>query len=488
MKILFVSSEVAPFAKVGGLGDVAAALPRYLRASGHDVRVVCPMYSRVHAEGRVFEEVLPEMAFHVGPHRVHVSIFASKLPGSELPVYFVRCPALYDRPGVYGSSGDEHLRFSVLSWASLVLCQHLGFAPDIVHANDWQTSLLPLLLRTAFSWDRLFANTRTVLTIHNIGHQGSFDAKVLAETGLANSAHLFHQDDLRAGRINFLLTGILHANAITTVSRTYAREIQTDEQGVGLAPYLRSRRDVVFGVLNGIDETEWNPATDHHLPANFSADDLTGKELCKAALLKAAGLPYARETLVFGLVSRLVWQKGIDLCVSVLPKLLRQTKAQLVVLGTGEPKYETFFHDLMRAFPRQVAYQSKFSEPLAHRIEAGVDAFLMPSRYEPCGLNQMYSLCYGTPPVVHKTGGLADSVWSYDGRTGKGTGVVFENFDEAGFSWALRRTLELWGRGAGADRAHWIRMQQNGMRLPLGWRHRVGEYESLYRKIAPSAA
>ncbi|MFO0667566.1 MAG: glycogen/starch synthase [Polyangiaceae bacterium] len=487
MKILFVSSEVAPFAKVGGLGDVAAALPRYLRAKGHDVRVVVPMYARVHKEGRVFEEVIPELAFDMGPHRVHVSIFAANLPGSDLPVYFVRCPALYDRPSIYSAGGDEHLRFSVLSWAALVLCQHLGFGPDILHVNDWQTSLIPLLLRTAFKWDRLFARTRTVLTIHNIGHQGSFDAKVLGDTGIASSAHLFHQDDLRAGRVNFLLTGILHANAITTVSPGYAREIQTDEQGVGLAPYLRNRKDVLFGVLNGIDETEWNPATDTHLPANFSADDLSGKELCKASLLASAGLPYARETLTFGLVSRLVWQKGIDLCVSVLPRLLRQTKVNLVVLGTGEPRYEDFFRRLARSFPRQVVYQSAFSERLAHRIEAGADAFLMPSRYEPCGLNQMYSLCYGTPPIVHRTGGLADSVWPFDVQTGKGTGVVFDHWDDEGFSWALRRALELWGTGAGRDRARWQRMQQNGMRLPLGWRHRVGEYEDLYRKVAPHA-
>ena len=487
MKILFVSSEVTPFAKIGGLGDVAAALPRYLRARGHDVRVVVPMYARVHGEGRVFEEVIPAMSFQLGPHRVHASIYATNLPGSEAPVYFVRCPALYDRPGIYRSSGDEHLSFAVLSWAALVLCQHLGFGPDVVHCNDWQTALIPLLLRTAFSWDRLFANTRTVLTIHNIGHQGTFDANLLGETGIASSAHLFHQDDLRNGRINFLLTGILHANAITTVSPTYAREIQTDEHGVGMAPYLRQRRDVLFGILNGIDETEWNPATDAYLPAHFSADDLSGKEECKAALLTSAGLPYARDVLTFGLVSRLVWQKGIDLCVSVLPRLLRQKRVQLVVLGKGEPKYEEFFQKLSRAFPRQVGYQAAFSERLAHRIEAGTDAFLMPSRYEPCGLNQMYSLCYGTPPIVHRTGGLADSVRSFDANSGRGTGVVFDNFDDTGFAWALGRALELWGTGRGADRRRWERMQHNGMRLPLGWRHRIGEYEDVYRKIAPTA-
>ena len=217
---------------------------------------------------------------------------------------------------------------------------------------------------------------------------------------------------------------------------------------------------MLFGVLNGIDENEWNPATDMHLPANYSASDLAGKERCKAELLLEAGLPYAREALTFGLVSRLVWQKGIDLCMSVLPELLARKPVRLVVLGTGEPTYEDFFKQMMRRFPRQVAYLPKFSERMAHRIEAGADAFLMPSRYEPCGLNQMYSLSYGTMPLVHRTGGLADSVWPFDARTGKGTGVVFDHFDDAGFAWALRRTLELWGTGAGASRAAWTRMQQ----------------------------
>jgi starch synthase len=483
MNILFASSEVAPFAKTGGLGDVGSALPRALAAEGHDVRVIMPMYSRVHGPGRQFTEVIPELWLDLGRTRVKVSLFESALPGTKVPVYFVRCPPLYDRPSLYGNSDDEHLRFAVLNWAALKACQHLRFAPDVIHCNDWQTSLIPLLLRARFSWDRLFANTRTVLTIHNLGHQGTFPASVMPETGLADSWYLFHQDELRAGRLGFLMTGLLYANAITTVSPTYAKEIQTPSQGVGLDGILRQRADVLHGILNGIDEDEWNPSADKHLPVGFSAESLTGKDTCKRALLAAARLPYRREVPVFSLVARLVWQKGIDLAESVLPNLLRHHKFQLVVLGKGEHKYEEFFRLLQRAFPQKVAYESAFSEPRAHLVEAGSDVFLMPSRYEPCGLNQMYSLRYGTIPIVHRTGGLADTVWQYNPRNGRGTGFVFEHFDESGFAWAIRRALEVWGSGSGEYRTRWEALMRNGMSLPLAWKHRVGRYVEVYQKL-----
>ncbi len=485
MNILFVSSEAAPFAKSGGLADISAALPRHLHARGHDVRLFLPMYPRVLGEGRSFETVVREASVELGPHRVIFSVHSTLMPGTSMRVYFVRCPALFDRPSLYTQDPDEHIRFALLSWAALVACQYMGFAPQIVHVNDWQTALIPLILKRAFAWDRLFERTRTVLTIHNIGHQGTFPARVLPETGLGGAASDFHQDQLREGRLGFLLTGILYANAITTVSPTYAREIQTPEHGVGLDAFLRQRNDVFFGILNGIDEREWNPEHDVHLPRRYSADDLGGKEVCKAELLRAAGLPYRADVPLVGVVSRLVWQKGFDLCESVLPALLRRRAFQLIALGTGEPRYEELFRRLGREFPRQVAYRGGFSEPLAHHIEAGSDLFLMPSRYEPCGLNQMYSLRYGTPPIVHRTGGLADTVWQFDARTGKGTGFVFEHFDETGLAWALQRALDVWGDGRGETRARWRALQQSGMRLPFGWDHRVGEYETLYRRVAP---
>ncbi len=488
MRILFVSAELAPFAKAGGLGDVSASLPKHLHELGHDVRPFLPMYSRVHGPGRTFTQVTPEFLLKLGPVELPVSIYTCPMPGTDLPVYFVRCPQLYDRASIYGSGPEEALRFAVLQWAALKACQLLRFAPDIAHVNDWQASLIPLMLRSVFAWDRLFANTRTLLTIHNLGHQGTFGSEVLSGIGLAQAASLFHQDDLRQGRVGFLLSGILHANAITTVSATYAREIQTPAQGVGLDGFLRQRRDVLFGILNGIDETEWTPETDPHLPHHFSAGDLSGKDRCKQHLLHSGALPYRREVPVFAIVSRLVWQKGFDLCMEVLPRMLQQRGFQLVVLGKGEHKYHDFFHRLAQAFPKQVVFQPVFNERRAHLIEAGADLFLMPSTYEPCGLNQMYSLRYGTVPVVHKTGGLADTVWQWDPGSGRGTGFVFDHHDAGGLSWAINRALDVWGTGTGHDRARWVQLQHNGMQLPLGWAHRIGEYVDIYRKLAPEAA
>jgi starch synthase len=488
VNVLFVASEVAGFAKTGGLGDVAAALPRALAARGHDVRLVMPMYPRVEGPGRRFERVVQEVVLDLGGTRVHYSVYESTLPDSKVPVYFVRCPSLFGRPSIYTQDGDEHLRFAVLSWAALTICQRLRFEPDVVHTNDWQSALVPLLLRTMFAWDRLFERARSVLTIHNIGHQGTFDAAVLPQTGLGNAAHHFHQDQLREGRINFLLTGILYANAISTVSPTYAREIQRDDQGVGMAPFLRERRDILFGILNGIDDSEWNPEVDKWLPARYSTDDFTGKERCKHNLVTTAKLPYAEHVPVIGIVSRLVWQKGFDLCMKVLPRFLLRSGAQLIVLGTGEPQYESFFFSLAQRFPRQVAYRRGFSEEVAHLIEAGSDMFLMPSRYEPCGLNQMYSLRYGTPPIVHRTGGLADTVAQYDRRTGRGNGFAFEHFDEGGLTWALGQAMAAWGNGRGADRERWRALQRHGMSARFGWSERVTAYEQLYRLVAPARA
>ncbi len=483
MNILFVTSEVAPFAKTGGLGDVCAALPRALRALGHDVRVVVPMYSRVRAPGRAFTPVLPDITVALGARRVTFSVYSAPLPGSDLPVYFIRCPALYDRPSIYTHDDDEHVRFAALVWAALKTCQHLRWAPDVAHANDWQSALLPLALKTLFAWDRLFARTRSVLTIHNVGHQGAFGAHAVADAGFAEVAGHFHQDQLREGRVNYLLTGVLYADAITTVSPTYAKEIQTPEHGAGLDPFLRMRSRAVVGILNGIDEDEWSPDRDALLSNRYSADDLSGKERCKHMLLASVGLEYDPRTPVVGVVSRLAWQKGFDLCFNVLPRALARRPMQLVVLGTGEARYEEFFTHLARHAPRRVAYHRGFSEKLAHMIEAGSDLFLMPSRYEPCGLNQMYSLRYGTPPVVHRTGGLADTVRTWNPLARTGNGFAFEHFDDNGLAWALHYALDAWGEGQGEAREAWRILQRNGMTEHFGWPQRVEEYLAVYRSI-----
>ena len=499
MNILFVSAEVAPFAKTGGLGDVSGAIPRYLSRLGHDVRVVLPLYRRVREYAALgspvslggkhnvnFTRILDNASVQLGQRKVVFSIVEAKLPGegAPVPVYFVVQPALFDRPGIYTSDADEHLRFALLQWAALKLCQFQRFAPDIVHANDWQTALLPLMIKTAFKWDKLFANTKSILTIHNIGHQGSFPSSALPDTGLSEVSAHFHQEQLKEGRINFLLTGILFADAITTVSPTYAREITTPEHGVGLDSFLRSRGPAVVGILNGIDEDVWSPEKDKHIPQRYSADTVELKEGNKRELLRKMGLPYHPRAPVYGIVSRMAWQKGFDLCMEVLPRLLTQHDVQVVVLGSGEPKYEEFFSRLARELPHKVAFHQGFSEPLAHLIEAGSDFFLMPSRYEPCGLNQMYSLRYGTIPIVHKTGGLADTVRTVRGsKYEHGNGISFDHFDATAFKWALSYSLELWGTGDGQDRARFREIQRRAMRDDWGWPRRIGDFVRTYRAV-----
>jgi len=483
VKILFLSPEVAPFAKVGGLGDVGAALPRQLHAVGHDVRVVMPLYPRSEPLLGPVETVVPRLDFSVGPHAVSCALLRTQLPGSDCPVYLIQCPPLFGRREIYDGA-DDHLRFAAFGWASLLAAKAMNFSPDIVHVNDWTTGLVPLILRARFGNDAHLGRARSVLTIHNLGHQGTFDARILPETGLGASPHLFHGNELQQGRVSYLLTGLLHAHAITTVSPTYAREIQTPEHGHRLDPVLRARRDVLVGILNGIDEEEWDPSRDRHLPQTYDADRLEDKEASKAALLTGSGLAHDPKVPVIGMCSRLVYQKGIDLCMEVLPGLLELRRFQLVVLGQGEPKYEGFFRELARHFRGRVEFDPTFSERKAHLVEAGADMFLMPSRFEPCGLNQMYSLRYGTVPIVHATGGLADTVWAYDDEAApSGTGFRFERFDAAGLDWALNRALRVWGTGAGPDRERWRRIQRNGMGLPFGWRHRVGRYVEVYDRL-----
>ena len=483
MRVLFVSSEVAPFAKTGGLGDVCGALPKHLRALGHDVRVFVPLYAKSREKAKPLSWVFPELSVELGGLRVRFGIATCHFPGTDVPCYFVVCPELFDRPSIYTTDPDEHLRFCVLSWAALKTCQAWGWPPEIVHAHDWQTALMPLIVKTALRWDRLFDRTKTVFTIHNIGYQGSFAASVLPDTGLAEIASNFHQDLLKEGKVNFMLHGVLYADAITTVSPTYAREIMTPEHGVGMDPFLRNRGPGVVGILNGIDEDEWSPERDRLIPQRYGSGDWQGKEVNKRALLQQVGLPYHPRAPVIGIVSRLAWQKGFDLCEPVLPGVLGRHDVQLVVLGTGESRYEQLFARLQAQYSHKARFVRAFSEPMAHLIEAGADMFLMPSRYEPCGLNQMYSLRYGTVPIVHKTGGLADTVTLFRGRGSDGNGVTFDHFDARGLRWATEYALELWGSGAGGDRDRFREIQANGMRAQLGWPKQAQKYVDVYRAL-----
>jgi starch synthase len=477
VNILCIASEVAPYAKTGGLADVMGALPRELSRNGHDVRVFMPLYDRIDTTRLDLSVVAEHVPLRLGAHAYDLKVFAA---GDSPRMYFVHCPALYARGSLYTNDPDEHRRFMALCYVALATCQQQAFAPQVVQCNDWQTALVPLLLKTRFAWDRLFARARTLLTIHNLNYQGSFPSSVLAELNLEHEAHHLHQDLLRAGRINFLLHGILYADGVSTVSPTYAQEIQTPEHGAGLDPFLRARRSTVVGILNGVDYDEWSPEADAHVPARFSARDLTGKAVNRTALRAAFGLPQPHDVPLFGVVSRFVSQKGLDLVADVMPEVFEHDAGQLVVLGSGEARLEETFFRLQRAYPRHVGFHRGFSNPLAHLIEAGADAFLMPSRYEPCGLNQMYSLRYGTVPIVHRTGGLADTVVPWDARTGQGTGFVFEHPDATGLGWAVGQTLRTF-----RDRAAWHRLMMNGMSQDFSWRRQARIYEQLFARLEP---
>ena len=482
MNICFVASEVAPFAKTGGLADVSGALPVQLEAQGHDVRVFMPLYSKIDTQKHPVTPVdfLREVILQLGGHHFSFSVFTGKLPGSDVDVYFLNCPQLYERPGIYSGDWDEHLRFALLSRGALECCQRMGWSPHILHCNDWHTALLPLYLKTLYKWDRLFERTRTVLTIHNIAYKGAFPADVIGNLGLSEYQHLLFQDDLQAGAVSFLRTGILYADVVTTVSRTYAREIQTEAYGEGMESLLRQRSASVLGIVNGVDYSVWNPEVDPYLPRNYSVEDVAeGKAENRAHLLETMGLGDSPSAPVLGIVSRLTAQKGFELTFEPLPEALRHLDLRVVVLGTGEGRYEDHFRWLQSTFPQKVSYYCGYSEELAHLIEAGADIFLMPSRFEPCGLNQMYSLKYGTAPIVRKTGGLADTVQQFNPATGEGNGFVFDHYDSTGFAWALKTALLTW-----RDQDAWAVLRRNAMTQDYSWEKQALEYQDLYRRLA----
>ena len=480
LKVCLATAEVAPLAKTGGLADVCSALAAYLHRRGHDVRVIMPRYSVMDLEGLDVQPVdfLQNLETRFGPHRFEYSIDTAVLPRTDLRIYLLRCPALYDREGIYQGGGDEHLRFIMLSRVAIDMCQRMGFGPDIFHVHDWHAAIIPLLLKSVYRWDELFRKTRSVLTIHNIGYQGVFGADNKGDLGVHNHEHMLHQDDLAAGRINLLKHGAMYADAISTVSPTYAQQILGDEFGMGLQDILRQRRDRLVGILNGVDYDEWSPENDELIDHHFSADDLSGKVKNKRQLLESLGMEVNLERPVMGMVCRMTVQKGIDIMRSVLPELLARRDVALTVLGSGEGRYERFFESLQHNFPGRVCFYRGYNNQLAHLIEAGADMFLMPSLYEPCGLNQMYSLRYGTIPIVRATGGLADSVQLFEPSTGQGTGIVFQDYDSTGFSWAVNTALDLY-----AHKPAWQRIVQNAMAQNFSWDRQGALYEELFRRL-----
>jgi starch synthase len=481
LSICAIASEVVPLAKSGGLADVASALSRQLTASGHDVRLFVPFYSQIKRDrldaARV--ETLQGLPVTIGSHEYRVDVWRATLPGSQTPVYLVESDALYARARLYTNDPDEHRRFLVLTRAALECCRRMNFRPHIVHSHDWHTAFAPLWLRSNYRNDPVFARTRSVMTIHNIGYQGEFAAAHAADLDLGADAYLLHQDDLKAGRINALKQGILHADAVTTVSPTYAREITTPQFGMGMEAALAARGNAVRGILNGVDYEEWDPRRDKYLPIHFGAADLPRKaELKRNFLLRQNLRPTQGRVPLFGIVSRLATQKGFDLLVDALPRLLQKHDVRLAVVGTGDAQYEKFFAALAEKHRGRAWFFGGYDEALAHWIEGASDAFLMPSQYEPCGLNQMYSLRYGTVPVVRRTGGLADSVTHFDPATGEGTGIVFNDYDAGAINWALDTAMDWY-----AQPELWQRIVQNAMRCDFSWETQANEYLKLFAEL-----
>ena len=481
LKICILSSEMVPFAKTGGLADVIGALVRELSGAGHEIRAFMPLYASVRRDHPDTQSVLglQNIGLTIG-NRIYVfSVRTASVPGTAIAMYLIDCPELFDRPAIYTRDPDEHRRFLLFTRAVIESCQRLGFAPDIFHCHDWHTGFLPLFLKTLYAPVPLFAHSKSVMTIHNIGYQGVIPRAFIGDLGLGPGEALLDAADLQFGVINSLKTGIKFADTVTTVSPTYAREITESSLGMGLESTLRARKQPVIGILNGVDYREWDPRHDAHLSAHFSPQNLRGKRENKRELLRSSGLDPNGQKPLLGMVSRLASQKGIDLLLEPLPRLLNERAAALVVLGSGEERYASFFASLARRFPDQAAFSSAHDEPRAHLIEAGSDIFLMPSQYEPCGLNQMYSLRYGTIPIVRRTGGLADSVRHYDPATGEGTGCVFNDYDPPAVDWALRTTL-----GWFANSENWRRLVRNAMLEDFSWGRQIKRYVELFRETA----
>ncbi len=520
MKILICSSEMVPFAKTGGLADVAGSLPFALSELGHEVRVAMPKYAVIDAKkfglkklsalevpiahrtvkGALWEAKMGGEGSEEGELKAKCKMKDEKCktqspppqseirnPKSEIQVWFIGQEAYFNREGLYQEAGEDYrdnlARFTFFCRGVLEALKKLDWKPDVIHANDWQAALIPIYLKTLYAEDPFFKNVSTVFTIHNLAFQGTFESELLSLTGLSWDEFVPEKLEFY-GKLNLMKGGIVYADVLNTVSRQYSKEIQTAELGCGLEGLLASRAHDLYGVLNGIDYDVWDPETDGLIARNFSPDDPKGKQACKAALQKESGLP-KRDVPLIGIISRLTDQKGFDLIAEVIEEIMG-LDLQLVLLGTGMPKYHKMFEQIGKQYPKKMGIHLTFDNALAHRIEAGSDLFLMPSRYEPCGLNQLYSLKYGTVPIVRATGGLADTIVDYTPqRAGRGTanGFVFREYSARALLVAIKRAVATY-----QDRETWKQLMRTGMTQDFSWRHSAREYVSLYRKASRQTA
>lgn len=480
LSILISAAEAVPFAKTGGLADVVGSLPKYLQTSGHDVRLVMPRYYKVDREKYALK-MLPGVL--VVPMGIlgdeYCAVYQGRLPDADVPVYFLEHEGYFGRNGMYDEGNiefpDNDRRFIFLSKATLELCKMLDFYPDVIHANDWHTAAIPLLLNTTYRTDRHVGKAASVLTIHNMQYQGNFPSATMEILAVGWDQFTYRgveKDD----RVNLLKGGIYNADILNTVSEGYADEIKTPAFGWGLERVLCERAADLFGILNGVDYHEWAPETDPYIAANYSLDDLQGKQVCKAALQKSLGLPVSADIPLFGVVSRMVKQKGIDFLAAALPELL-QLDLQLVMLGEGEPWAHFYFGGMAAKHPDKMKVVVGYDNLLSHQIEAGADFFLMPSAFEPCGLNQLYSLRYGTLPIVRATGGLNDSVENFDENTLRGTGFKFRDLTAGAIFDTVGWAVHTWYNRQEAIRT----LRYNGMQQRFTWEAAAAKYEELYR-------
>lgn len=477
-RVLFVTPEAVPFAKTGGLADVAGALPKYLYPLGCEMILVMPYYRKVKQSGNPIEFLGEEIEVSIGEEVFTAEIYRGSLT-PEIPVYFIGRDEFFDREHLYstpkGDYFDNAERFIFFSKAALQLCHHLNLSPDLIHHHEWQTGLIPAYLQSIHREDPLFSQTAVVFTIHNIAYQGLFRKEKFRLTGLP--LEMYHPEGIEFWeRINFMKAGIVYADVINTVSKKYSQEIQTPEFGYGLDGILRKRKEDLYGILNGVDYGEWDPSRDPYLIAHYDLHDLSGKRECKKDLLQKLGLSLSLEKVpLIGMISRLADQKGFDLLVEILDELF-SLDIGFVLLGTGEQKYHDLFRQVAQRYPEKAAIRITFDEPLAHQIEAGADLFLMPSKYEPCGLNQIYSLRYGTIPIVRATGGLDDTITNYDPATGKGNGFKFIHYDAKEFFNQIKLAIHFYFQPE-----HWRRLIHNAMTSDFSWERSAEEYLQLYQ-------
>ena len=475
MKVLYVAAEAVPFAKTGGLADVAGALPKALKEDGVDVRVIMPKFGKIPEEYRDKMEHVYDGELNVAWRSKYVGLDKYELDG--VTYYFVDNEEYFNREGFYGYDDDAE-RFSFFCRAVLNLLPAMDFWPDVINTNDWHAGLVNVFLKLEHMGDERYEKIKTVYTIHNLKYQGVFPKNVMADV-LGLDWKYFNNGDLEFyDAVNFMKGGIIYADHVTTVSKTYANEIQYPYFGEHLDGLLRARQDDLTGIVNGIDYDAYNPSTDKMIFKNYDDTTLDRKRDNKTELQNKLGLPVDRNVPLVAIVSRLVEPKGMDLIVRMMDEILQHEHIQLVVLGTGEKRYEDWFKGLAWRFPKEVSTNIYFSNELAHRIYASADIFLMPSNYEPCGIGQLIALRYGTIPVVRLTGGLRDTVTQYDKYTGKGNGFVFENYNAHEMMYSLKRALSAY-----ENYEIWHRIQENAVHSDFSWKNSAKEYEALYEEL-----